>query len=265
MSVTNDKIADLSPRWAPFRGFSILFDNPGNSLLPPWRGGPGRGPTTSGAVQTLACDIEDPAQAFYKAVSDCADAIGNSATADMTLCLLPPPSYHVTVWDGINAGNVDRIAVDKRAQASHLLDGFPDSIASTSSTLDLPQSSPLITKRDWNLSLQLANIDIWSNAIVASLLPAPSSIDAFQNLIDERRDLGDRFLDQFHRDTYHPYTAHVTIGYFGNKPGRDLAVTKLHEWKLIGDQLLNGLTLDFDSASIYGFTDMVTFFRRVPR
>lgn len=34
MLVTNSKLRDLVPRWAPFHGMSLLFKNPGHSHRP---------------------------------------------------------------------------------------------------------------------------------------------------------------------------------------------------------------------------------------
>jgi hypothetical protein len=39
VTITNTKIAGVDgPRWAPFRGFSLLFDNPGDGVLPMGKG-----------------------------------------------------------------------------------------------------------------------------------------------------------------------------------------------------------------------------------
>jgi hypothetical protein len=46
ISITNAKLAGYIPRWAPFRGFSILSDNPGQSL------------TSTEQQRRLTCDVD---------------------------------------------------------------------------------------------------------------------------------------------------------------------------------------------------------------
>src|SRR5438874_2339771 len=63
ITITNEKVAGFDPRWATFRGFSLLFDNPGHSLTP------------AGEWLNLTCAVDtDPDLAFYKALRESLDA-----------------------------------------------------------------------------------------------------------------------------------------------------------------------------------------------
>ena len=115
-SITNEKVAGFTPRWATFRGFSILFDPPGAGLLP------------SGNRLDLACDVAaDPALGFYKRLRDSLTRLDpDRLTATYLFCPLPPPSYHVTVWDGGNDGNVGEVDGDARREMEDWLAGLPE-------------------------------------------------------------------------------------------------------------------------------------------
>ena len=96
--ITNDKIAGLVPRWASFRGFSLLFDNPGPGLS-----------TLARGLDKIDCDIDaHRGVGLYRGLATALAEIGHDLLLNAyLLCPLPTCSYHVTVWDGINDGNVD--------------------------------------------------------------------------------------------------------------------------------------------------------------
>ena len=83
--ITNPKLCGLEPRWAPFRGFSLVFDPPEGDV-------------------------------FFRALRMGLAALENDALiADFYLRLLPPASFHVTAWDGVNDGKLAEVVPEFRA------------------------------------------------------------------------------------------------------------------------------------------------------
>jgi len=251
-SITNEKVAGFVPRWAMFRGFSILFDNPGDCLTP------------SGSCLNLACDVEtDAALGFYKSLRDSLARLNpDLLTATYLFCPLPPPSYHVTVWDGGNAGNVALVASDRRPVLQHLLASLPDALALPQEMTEPALVSPLARRRDWDIEFQFDRLALWSNVVlVARLSPTEASQEAFGQFVEERRRLNGSFYESFGIRASENYTPHVSLGYFANREGAQLATPCLREWDALFAERMQSLTLSFRRASLYGFTDMATFFK----
>ena len=56
------------------------------------------------------------------------------------------------------------------------------------------------------------------------------------------------------------YVPHVTLGYFANRESAQLATPLIADWENIFEEAARGLTITYHSISLYGFTDMITFF-----
>src|SRR5712691_6763684 len=141
ITITNPKVAGFVPRWAPFRGFSLLFDSPGHSL------------TRSGDRLDLNGDVDaDPELLFHRRLRDSlADLHPDLLTNTYLFCPLPPASYHVTVWDGGNDGNVDRVTGPQRPELEALRAGLPGSLSQPNSFVAMAAASPLVRQGEWNL------------------------------------------------------------------------------------------------------------------
>lgn len=251
-SITNEKVAGFVPRWARFRGFSILFDPPGDCLSP------------AGPCLHLACDVEtDAALGFYEALRDSLARLNPDVlTAAYLFCPLPPPSYHVTVWDGGNDGNAAFVVSDRRPALERLLLALPDALAQPQEMTAPAVASPLVRRHDWGIEFRFDRLVIWGGVVmVARLSPAEASQEAFGQLVEERRRLNDSFRATFGIGASLNYTPHVSLGYFANREGAQLATPCLHDWNVLFAERMQGLTLSFQRASLYGFTDMATFFK----
>ncbi|MBV9848543.1 MAG: hypothetical protein JO250_02530, partial [Armatimonadetes bacterium] len=214
-TITNPKVAGFLPRWARFRGFSILFDSPGDCLTP------------SGERLDLACDVDADAElGFYRSLRDSLSRLNpNLLTATYLFCPLPPPSYHVTAWDGGNDGNVARVVPEHRPKLEHLLAGLPDALVQPHELTELASASPLVRRRDWNIRFRFERPAIWGNEVlVAHLTPIDSSRAAFQEFTEERRRLTVAFRQAFGIGPSDNYTPHVSLGYFANREGAQLAI-----------------------------------------
>ena len=60
---------------------------------------------------------------------------------------------------------------------------------------------------------------------------------------------------------YSEYTPHVTLGYFANKESAQLATPLVSDWAKTFEEAVKDLTITYHSISLYGFTDMITFFK----
>ena len=249
-SITNEKVAGFVPRWAGFRGFSILFDNPGDCLK------------SSGPFLHLACDVEgDAALGFYDALrGGLARLDPDLLTAAYLFCPLPPPSYHVTVWDGANDGNKSSVAPDQRPALDSLLAGLPDALAQPHVMTAPALASPLVRRQDWDIEFRFDCLMIWG-ALVARLAPTEASQEAYAEFVAERHRLNASYHEAFGIRASQNYTPHVSLGYFANREGAQTARPCLSEWNALFAERMQGLTVTFMRAGLYGFTDMATFFK----
>jgi len=248
-SITNEKVAGFIPRWADFRGFSVLFDAPGAGLTP------------AGPCLTLSCDVgADHALGFYRALRDSLACLDPDLLASAYLfCPLPPPSYHVTVWDGANDGNKSFVAPDWLPALDRLLAGLPDALTLPHEMTAPALASPLV-RRGWDIEFRFSHLSI-RGALVARLVPTEASQEVYAEFVGERHRLNASFDEAFGIVAYEDYTPHVSLGYFANREGAQMARPNLPDWNALFAERMRGLTLTFRRASLYGFTDMATFFK----
>ena len=152
--ITNPKVETLDPTWARFVGFSLLFDNPGPSLR------------RESHFEVVHCE---PQLALYRELSHAAT---EWLDPELGLCLLPPSSYYVTVFDGGNQANINGAQLQFNASLSELLLGLPDSWNETHQ-LVLPAVQ---FAREQGSSLEIefkfSRLRMWGNQVlVAGLEP----------------------------------------------------------------------------------------------
>ena len=251
LSITNEKVEGFVPRWARFRGFSILFDSPGECL------------TAHGSLRDLVCDIDGDAELeFYRGLRDSLARLNlDLLTTTYLFCPLPSLSYHVTVWDGGNDGNVNEVLQTQRPKLEAFLAGLPDTAARRHEMTDLALSSPLVGRRDWDIEFKFDALMIWGGVVmVARLAPTEACAEAYSQFVAERRRLNDSFRAALGIRASENYTPHVSLGYFANREGAQLATPCLGGWNEGFFEQMQGMTVSFAHASLYGFTDMATFF-----
>lgn len=252
--VTNQRIAGFSPRWRSFRGFTLLFDNPGNSLAD-WQ-----------SFQLVSCNVaSDPALEFYRVLRGGLEEIGvDMLTETYLFCPLSPSTYHVTAWDCVNDGNAAQVFTPYQPELMQLLDELPASLSKPNTFIEQPLASELITKQDWNIAFRFDRLYKWANiGIVALLKPADEGAAArLQTFTKARGQLNTSFRQTFGISARDIYLPHVTLGYFANTQAAQLTTPCVDDWSATIAERLGNLTLTFDRISLYGFTDLETFFRR---
>jgi hypothetical protein len=251
ISITNAKVAGFTPRWATFRGFSILFDNPGQSLA------------RAGQQRTLSCDVDgDPSLGFYRSLRDSLARLDlDLLTNSYLFCPLPPSSYHVTVWDGGNDSNVGQVVPDHRHALDLLLAGLPATLSEPNGLTTLAARSPLVADGG-AITFRYDRLFLWGHSVLVALLaPAdPASADRLREIEAGRRALSAQSQRVYGISASDRYLPHVSLGYFANREGAQLAASMLGTWESGFAGEMAGQLLPFAHASVYGFTDMATFF-----
>ena len=228
--ITNPKLSGLEPRWAPFRGFSLVFDPPEDDV-------------------------------FFRALRMGLAALENDALiAEFYLRLLPPASFHVTVWDGVNDGKLAEVTPEFRTAWERFLQAgaakpFPEDLFRE------VQASELLTCPDWFLRLRCARIENWSNvSLVAHLEPADAAAAAnLQRLRGARDALSKAFGRRFGVRPHPDYEPHVTLGYFANADMAAAAAPAVARWDAALRAGMAGRILELRRLHLSVFSDMTSF------
>ncbi len=228
--ITNPKLAGLEPRWAPFRGFSLVFDPPEDDAF-------------LGALRAGLAELEN-------------DAL----IARFYLRLLPAASFHVTAWDGVNEAKLAEVAPEFRAAWERFLQAgaakpFPEDLFRD------VQASELLTCPDWDLRLRCARIENWSNvSLVAHLEPVDDAVGASLERLRAARDaLSEAFGRRFGVRPHPDYEPHVTLGYFANGDLAARSATAVARWDAALRSATAGHVLTLRRLHLSVFADMTSF------
>jgi hypothetical protein len=178
-------------------------------------------------------------------------------------CPLPPPSYHVTVLDGLNEANLQQVNMQHRQAIDDFLKNLPDSFLMNKRFITFIEDSLLIKRKNWNISFKLDRLANWGNqSVVATLLPVDADSANYAIFIKERSILAETFGNEFGINVSTDFYPHLTLGYFANAQLAESFTPKITEWtNALKDQAAEQ-TITFNSVSLYGFMDMATFFRK---
>lgn len=228
--ITNPKLAGLEPRWAPFRGFSLVFDPPEDDAF-------------LGALRAGLAELEN-------------DAL----IARFYLRLLPAASFHVTAWDGVNEAKLAEVAPEFRAAWERFLQAgaakpFPEDLFRD------VQASELLTCPDWDLRLRCARIENWSNvSLVAHLEPVDDAVGASLERLRAARDaLSEAFGRRFGVRPHPDYEPHVTLGYFANGDLAARSAAAVARWDAALRSATAGHVLTLRRLHLSVFADMTSF------
>ena len=239
--ITNLKVASLRPDWAICRGFSLLFDNPGDSLK-----------NVDGYYKLTT----DQTISFYTTLNK---FIYRISVDDMSLCRLPYKSYHVTVWDGINDGNLKVVKPGYKSEMEKYFSNLPRSVVTPPSFIDFVDKSQLC-QRQWCVRFSFDGLFIMHNSVlVVKLKPSFATNTDYSRLKYERKELNDLFSIKFGHNPFANYFPHVSLGNFANEQGARIASVRLNDWNKILKQNMVQENIVFNSIQLYAFTDMATF------
>ncbi len=253
--ITNSKIG-----FTRYTGFSILFDNPGkDNTVPMWKGSD---------LQRICCQADNTNLELYTKLNDGLTKIDleNSFT-EYFFFKLPFYSYHVTVWDGLNDGNKNKISLHYQDEVDEFLQKLSCSMERNNKFTKIVESSNLVTKKR-EITFRFKKLTIWGNSVlVARLEPTDdTSNQVIEKIKSDRIELYYKYEKEFGLDRKawrSGYDPHITLGYFGNERAGKAALAQLDSWTNVFLELTGDITIHFSSASVYGFTDMQTFFRKI--
>ena len=254
--VTNAKLSavtDTGVTWAPHAGFTLLFDNPD---------------ATAGGVQPdglLACRRgAHAAQGLYGALEAWLDAQDADALrAEFGFCAMPPSTWHVTAWDGLNVAVLGQALPAVQPAMQRWFDTLPTAVRADPSVRTQLED----TRRALEalLPISFAYDALRSSTgvgLVADLRPADAAqaerFAAFQaarraRALDHARPWGWAYTT--------PLEPHITLGYYPNPDCGRAAEGQLQRWDAALRERLAGHRLTVDRIGVYGFTDMVRFYR----
>lgn len=252
--ITQSKIAAIGPppQWASFKGFSLLFDTPGEHLE-----------THESGRRLLQVNPEDPQVEFFRRVNTALTILGAAELAnEYYFCALPPSSYHVTVWDGINVKNVNELGETTQSAFQELLNQLPVSL--DSSLLTSIHQSPLMQWENWEIRFQFGRLQKWRDRVISiELEPADeTSQETFNQLLALREDLTEQFAHRYQLETVaRAYVPHITLGYFANANSGKNANALFDQNRDTFAERMKGAQISFRGIGLYGITDMASFFR----
>jgi hypothetical protein len=258
ITITHDKILGFTPLWAPYNGFSLLFDNPDDGF--------------SGLDDKLyfgACplkldnDLSNPRLALYQGFVEGLNSIDLSLLTNTYLfCPLPPSTYHVTVWDGLNDGNFNfGNFLNENSSETERWHNFRSNLHRSLSEIDFMNldslfGSPLV-QNQWDITFQFDTLHKWSSGMGILLKPADQQSERLLKVIENHREeLYKNFPVEIKNSEYAP---HVTLGYFANKESAQLATPLITDWTKIFEETTKGLSITYNSIELYYFIDMITF------
>ncbi len=229
ITITNSKVAGFAPVWASYRGFSLLFDNPGKNLA-----------ATPGGLLKIDCAVaSDPNLLLYKAFDKSLRKIGHDVlTKTYLFCPLPPQSYHVTVWDGISDGKVSSVISYHRDEVKRCLQDLPNSLHRFPMALAFILKSSLPGGAYGTMGFKFKKLKLWGNqTLVARLEPVSEDPpkDWLADIVEARRSLTNQLDDQLHvpdarsrKKKSHGFSPHISLGYFANQGG---GPWRCHRWR----------------------------------
>ncbi len=251
ITITHDKILGFAPVWAPFNGFSLLFDNPDSGFTPLQE---------NKKLMKLDNVLSHSTLVLYQAFIDTLDRIDTDLLTNTYLfCPLPPSTYHVTVWDGLNVGNLARLSPSENETWARFVEELPNSFQEDREFTDWSSVSSLTQNPDWNITFQFGTLYKWGTGMGVILKPADSGSEQTLREIENRRE---NLYANFPVKISHPeYVPHVTLGYFANRESAQLTTPLISDWGKMFEEATRDLTITYHGISLYGFTDMITFFK----
>ena len=119
--------------------------------------------------------------------------------------------------------------------------------------------------RSWSgdISFRFGNLEVWGNQVlVARLRPADKTSERHLKDLSERRAaLSKSAEDQLGVGFSQNYSPHISLGYFANEEQGQRAHACREHWTERFTARLNESIITYSSVRMYGFTDMISFFK----
>ncbi len=248
--MTNPKIAGLEPTWRRYAGVSLLFDNPG------------RARRARNGVRALSAPRPGDAPLF-EALAGSSALLGEGGLRDgYGLCRLPPATYHVTVCDGVNEIQAVGLRSGRAKAVRALLGDLPGSLTDLPEPLDfLGGTEQIDAVGGLRVALRAAELVRWGSVLAVRLVPASPEDESALSAVGEARDAYAAGIEARLGLRVQEWRPHVSLAYFADRDGSDAAAVEMPRWSEAVLEPARDATVCFSSVSLYGFTDMVTFFK----
>ena len=239
--IDHPKVSHGDPaRWNSFPGFSLLFDigaehHKQDELLEHLD-------YTSGipVFDVLAHEVQT----------------GLKELSQHSFCPLPKSSYHVTVWDGLNCENSSSLNLAGQDKFRTAVLKLPESltvIASEFADCEFPEGT---------IKFCIEAMEVRGTAIVAALTSEGKAMQSALTEVERFREaLSKDWQDRFGKPLLLPWRPHISLGYFADLATVPAALSILEERQVQFLAPLAGLRLELNHISLYGFSDMASFFK----
>ena len=249
--VNNKKVASFGPlEYAPFAGQTVLFDNPGRSTI------------REGDLSRLQCDLSDPSLNLYTKLKDAlSEKVGIvRLMEEYRFCPLPSNTFHVTLSDGINEGNISFLSKEVRAKMEEAFKDMPrmmqDCQLATFNTEYFESRGPI--------GFRFSELTVFEGAspsLVATIEIADASYKSVFDTLAAWRSSVDRYWCRLGKPSSPEWIPHISLGYFADSYYVPHAKECLARWTDLMRKESEQALIEFRGASLYGFTDMVSFWR----
>jgi hypothetical protein len=242
------KISGLEATFAPFKGYSLVFDNPDEVYA-----------QRDGLLHVHCAGTGNPA--FYKKLFESLSVINiERLRTRFSLCPLPPESAHCTCFDGHNPDNLDRVDLAHRGRIEQFIDALPDSMRGAVDTLPEFYTSALASE-EWRIDFVFDEMTIWGGTAFVAKLKAAD--DQSQQRLTELEAARTALSTQgpglgLRSGRFNP---HVSIAYFADPALGELAKMQLPDWTARFTRHIGDTRLSFRTVSLHAFTDMATYFK----
>lgn len=251
MKITNPKLTTDEPTvWTRYPGISLLYDDAGCS-------------STQGlqSLERLAVAAARDDELYGRLHDTVEEQVRRDGVG---LGLLPVHSYHVTLCDAVNRGNRSQVRDDTyRRLVDETLEDLPDRLLRTNELIWLMRDpEPRGSVRSDPVEFRVAGLDVRGHALVARLTPGSRRSSAAASRHGAARE---RFASRLRTHLgieVQPWRPHVTLGYLANEDhAAQVRARFLDRWQAEALERTDDASITFVSASVYGFTDMASFWR----
>lgn len=252
MEITNPKVLTATPTCARFPGFSLLFDNPGESLR-----------TTKHGLRLLCNLKSDDSLALYQELSTGLREFLPEDSHLSGICPLPPESYHVTYFDCGNCANASGASSEIRPSLNELLAGLPNSLTTTHQLVLPAARHATVLGSSLDLGLCFSHIRNFGNEVLVAVLEPSNekSRARFEQLTASRAELSSAYRENFGFGASQKYRPHVSLAYFANHGIAKSSAGFVSQLDSVLRMRLSGVEILFNSVGVYAFADMASFFR----
>jgi hypothetical protein len=250
---TSRKLASTEPRWLPYAGASIIYDNPGTAI-----------PRGRGATELGRISVRRPAaQRLYRELERVIRTLeADGLRQQFGFHPLPRPTYHLTLCDGINQVNAEQVVAGQRAPVRAFLQHLPASLVRPPEALDCLFAADLLAPAGLPaLTLRPASLTVLGHALAARLEPATREDEQALESIRRARSRVTRRVRRCLGLRTQPWRLHVSLGYFTHVENAARARSWIRSrWRTVPEDLKDA-SIRFETCAVYGFLDMVTYFR----